>query len=136
MEEGSPPSCVSCVLNDLDLTVSVGGVTYFPNGLSGPDRINNAERVIVEGVQNQDNATITVTAYNLANYDQQYSLVATGCFGGVTNQIFANGACSVFVCDNSQQTRMQTILMAVFIPLGILIICCGGHALWKRRQQL
>jgi len=52
-----------------------GGVTYFPNGLSQPDRRNNAERVIINGVSNNAVATITVTAYNLARYEQKYSLV-------------------------------------------------------------
>lgn len=50
-------------------------MTYYPNGLSQPDRRNNAERVIINGVTNNDVATITVTAYNLARYEQKYSVV-------------------------------------------------------------
>merc|ERR1712013_37100 len=61
-----------------------------------------------------------------------YSLVATGCFGGVANQNFVD-QCSVFVCDDSQSQRLATILMAVFIPLGVCCLC-GIGVFFKRRS--
>lgn len=134
VEQGSQPGCTRCVLNDLDLTVDLNEQTYYPNGLGRADRENSAERVIIEGVKDGDEAIITVTGYNLINAQQKFSLVATGCFGGVANQMFLN-ECSAFDCDDSESKRMQTILMAVFIPLGVLLLCCGGMAIYKRRQR-
>lgn len=121
-EEASSPGCLNCVLHDLDLTVTHGGVTYYPNNLGQPDRRNNAERVIINSVQSGDVATITVTAHNLARYEQQYSLVATGCFGGVANQLYANGECSVFECDNSKSRRTTIILSAILVPLAVILL--------------
>lgn len=130
-EPGSSPGCLSCVLNDLDLTVEYGGKTFYPNNLGRPDRENNAERVIISGVNNGAEVTITVTGSNLMQQYQLYSLVATGCFGGVANQNFAS-ECSAFECDDSQDKRMATILMAIFIPLGVLLLCCAVG--WGRRK--
>lgn len=131
-EPGSSSGCTRCVLNDLDLTVVIGNTTYFPNALDSPDRINNAERVIVHGVTHGTNVTITVEAFNLARKHQKFSLVTTGCFGGVANQLF-NGKCSVFECpsDNS----LAVILMGVFIPLGVILLCVGGYFLRRRQKQ-
>jgi len=134
-EPGSSPYCTSCVLNDLDLKVKMGdGRTFGPNGLGGgPDRKNNAERVIIEGVKEGDVATITVEGYNLIRSYQHYSLVATGCFGGVANTNFVD-QCSAFDCDDSKNKRLNTILMAIFIPLGILLLC-GCGVFFKRRKE-
>lgn len=119
----------------MDLTVDLRGVTYYPNNLGGPDRRNNAERVIIDDVQNGDVATITVNAHNLARFEQKYSLVATGCFGGVANQLYANGECSVFDCDNSKATRLTIILCCTLIPLAIIfgIVSKKMHA--KKQAQ-
>ena len=133
VEPGSTPGCTNCVLNDLDLTVEVGGRTIYPNGLGQPDRHNNAERVIVEGVQDGDEVLITVAGYNLMQSYQKYSLVATGCFGGVANQNFVD-ECSVFDCDDSQNKRMATILMAIFIPLGVILLCMCGMFIRRKKQ--
>lgn len=130
---GSNPGCVSCLLNDLDLEVEFRNKTYYPNGRNGPDRDNNAERVIIEGVKDGDVATITVTGYNLMQNFQHYALVATGCFGGVANQNFVD-QCSAFECDNSLLTRRAIILMAVCIPLAV-ILCCCAVAMCRRRSS-
>lgn len=134
VEPGSSPGCTKCVLNDLDLTVELAGTTYYPNNIGGADRNNNAERVIVEGVNDGDEATITVNAYNLAGRSQYYSLVATGCFGGVSNQIFLE-ECSVFDCDNSIAERKAKVYMAIFIPLGVILLCVGGSFFMRRRRK-
>jgi hypothetical protein len=42
-------------------------------------------------VKNGDVATIKVEGYNLARFEQTYSVVAIGCFGGVANQLYADG---------------------------------------------
>lgn len=133
-EQGSTPGCTFCVLNDLDLTVELGGRTYHPNGLSGPDRTNNAERVVIEGVKDGDEATITVRGFNLMQRSQQFALVATGCFGGVANRNFAN-ECSVFDCDDSEDTRFAKIMMAIFIPLGVILLCCCGMFVLRKMRS-
>lgn len=133
IEPGSNPGCVSCLLNDLDLDVELQGKKYYPNGRNTPDRDNSVERVIIQGVKDGDVATITVTGYNLMQSSQQYSLVSTGCFGGVANTNFLN-ECSVFECDDSLSKRRATILMAVLIPLAA-ILCCCGLSLWRRRRE-
>jgi len=136
VEEGSTPGCLNCVMNDLDLSVSLRGVTYFPNGRNGPDRVNSAERVVIRGVQNGDIATITVNAYNLAKRSQNYALVVTGCFGGTQNQLYAEGQCSEFECDNSASHRTRNILLAIFVPLGVILLCCVGGAIIRRRKNM
>lgn len=120
-------------MNDLDLTLEMGGWTYYPNGRTSPDRDNNAERVVVSA-QDGDEAIITVTGYNLMQRSQQYSLVATGCFGGVANTNFLD-SCSAFECDESANKRRNNILMAIFIPLGVILICCCGMALRRRSKR-
>ena len=120
----------------MDLTVELGGKTYYPNNLGRPDRANNAERVIINDVKQGDEATITVSAYNLIQSSQQYSLVATGCFEGVVaNRNFAGDQCSVFDCDDSESERRQTILMAILIPIAAIVFICCVMALCKRRKQ-
>jgi len=79
-EPGSTPGCRACLTNDLDLTAishQDPATVYYPNGLSGPDRINNAERVIVSGASNGDTVTISVDAHNLSMETMTYALVAT-----------------------------------------------------------
>ena len=122
-------------MHDLDLLVTLGGINHYPNNLGEPDRRNNAERVVVSGVQNGDVATITVTAHNLARYEQKYSLVATGCFGGVANQLYANGECSVFECDNSKSKRTAIILSAIFVPLGVILFGIIGKKMAKKKED-
>eukprot|EP00984_Skeletonema_dohrnii_P009897 scaffold3809_cov91-Skeletonema_dohrnii-CCMP3373.AAC.4 len=87
MEEGSVSGCTACVLHDIDLSVSFRGTTYYPNGRSSPDRTNNSERVVINGVQDGETATISVNAHNIAKSDQTYALVATACFNGVANTL-------------------------------------------------
>jgi hypothetical protein len=139
-EEASSPGCVNCLLHDLDLTVTYGGVTYYANCPPGssncqPDRRNNAERIIINGVQNLDVATITVTAHNLARYEQNYSLVATGCFGGVANQLYANGECSVFECDNSKSKRTAIILSVILVPIGVIVFGFVSKKMIEKKRE-
>lgn len=105
----------------ITMIVTLRGVIYYPNNHGKPDRHNNVERAIIYGVQNGDVVTINVTAHNLARSEQKYSLVATGCFGGVANQLYANGECSVFECDNSKSKRKAIILSAILVPLGVIL---------------
>jgi hypothetical protein len=53
------------VLNDLDLTVHGNEKAFYPNGLTGPDRLNNAERVIIDKPTNGARYSIRVFGSNL-----------------------------------------------------------------------
>ena len=68
------------MLNDLDLTVTDGtdGATLYPNGLSGPDDMNNVERIRIEEPSPGSQYTIQVRGRQLIE-PQTYSLVITGC---------------------------------------------------------
>jgi hypothetical protein len=72
-----------CLLNNLDLTVIKDGNTYFPNGLKRPDSLNNNERVVMEDVNDREEFKVVVNAKSISKKSQTYSLIATGCFGGV-----------------------------------------------------
>jgi len=130
VEEGSSPGCMNCVLNDLDLSVSFRGETYYPNGRQSPDRTNIVERVVINGVEGGETAVISVNAHNLAWLSQTYALVATGCFGGVANTLQGE---SVFDSDNSQQQR-QIIIISVCVVVGVLLIGCVTYICIRRRK--
>ena len=88
VERGSVVGCTRCLLNDLDLHVTRNGVDtvrYFPNGLSRPDNVNTAERVLIPDANNGDTFTLHVTATNLNSPTQRFALVTTGCFANVTS---------------------------------------------------
>jgi len=82
-ERGSSPGCTKCVLNDLDLsaTITRNGISrhFKPNGQDFKDDKNNAERLIIPDVNENDKVTVTVNAFNLADQNVKYSLVVTGC---------------------------------------------------------
>jgi len=80
-DPAAAPNCNECVLNDLDLSVTVRGESgrFFPNGLTQSDTTNNAERVQINSIENGDIFTIRVKGTNLIS-DQEYSLAITGCF--------------------------------------------------------
>ena len=79
-------ACVSCLLNDLDIIVEnvdasgkrIGNI-FYPNGLSYPDRKNNAERVRLQ-TKSGSRYRITIKAHNLSTQSQSYSLAVAGCF--------------------------------------------------------
>eukprot|EP00588_Corethron_pennatum_P009085 CAMPEP_0194270124 /NCGR_PEP_ID=MMETSP0169-20130528/4172_1 /TAXON_ID=218684 /ORGANISM="Corethron pennatum, Strain L29A3" /LENGTH=884 /DNA_ID=CAMNT_0039012057 /DNA_START=1 /DNA_END=2656 /DNA_ORIENTATION=+ len=73
------PSCGKCLINDLDLEVTMGGVEYFPNGRMSKDNTNNAERVQVN-VKDGDTLSIRIVAMNLVTSNQTYAMAMTGCF--------------------------------------------------------
>ena len=132
VEEGSSPGCMSCVLNDLDLSISFRGQTYYPNGRNLPDRKNIVERVIISGVMDGETATISVNAYNLAWQSQRYALVATGCFGGVANTLQGE---SVFDADNSRQRRRAIAISTSVIVCLLLLGCITLRVIRRRKVQ-
>lgn len=89
-----PPAVVGCnarcLLNDLDLDLSLTTSTYgsqettrvyYPNGRHSRDSVNNVERIRVP-VSSNDAIKIKVTANSLDTETQRYSLVVTGCING------------------------------------------------------
>ena len=70
------------IVNDLDVNVTdaVSGAAWFPNGLAGPDRANNAEKVYFTPLLGR-RYTVTVAAPRIGSgTSQDYSLVVTGDF--------------------------------------------------------
>jgi hypothetical protein len=91
-----------CLLNNLDLKVMKDGATFFPNGLNKPDKLNNNERIILTNVKDGDEFTVIVNAKSLSGKKQTYSLISTGCYGGIgigehlqESAKFANGGTDV-----------------------------------------
>eukprot|EP00981_Chlorochromonas_danica_P011043 scaffold3650_cov225-Ochromonas_danica.AAC.1 len=66
------------LIHDLDLSVSSpSGRTYYPNGLSGKDKLNTVERVVVTN-PSSGSWTLTVRAGSLPlNGRQSFALVIT-----------------------------------------------------------
>ena len=121
----SPGSTVASrtLNNDLDLTVTVGGVTYQGNVFNGAnsvtggiaDRLNNVESVFLPA-GTTGNFTVTVTAYNITSYgvpgvgktlNQDFALV-----------IYNSGSQSLGVATGAQlpagqiRSAYQTTLLA------------------------
>ena len=139
IEEGSPPGCTKCLLNDLDLYVTERGKDskrYHPNGRSIKDHSNNVERVVIDGAEDGSSYTIYVEAYNLNSLSQKYALVATGCFGGRTNTL--DTAQNVFSSQSdggggSDSTNRSIIIVCASV--GGVIVVCLCFALFRRHQQ-
>ncbi|GMI15072.1 hypothetical protein TrVE_jg13961 [Triparma verrucosa] len=76
--------CTKCLMNDLDLSMSRGATTYYPNKVtasSNPrrDELNNAEKIVIPNTSNGENYMLTVKARNIQTLSQKYSLVVSGC---------------------------------------------------------
>merc|ERR1719410_2121611 len=83
------PGCTTCLIHNLDLYVQKNDDEsyYYPNGLTYPDTINPTERVRISEVKHGDKFTLFVTSEYLVEFQQNYSIVASGCFGGTGNLI-------------------------------------------------
>jgi hypothetical protein len=84
--------CTKCLINDLDLIIhwisANGKVNYesrvFPNGGTEEDDTNNVERVRFKMTSTR-RYRIRIHAANLATAQQNFSLIATGCFQVISN---------------------------------------------------
>uniref|UniRef100_A0A7S1B9H0 subtilisin n=2 Tax=Corethron hystrix TaxID=216773 RepID=A0A7S1B9H0_9STRA len=83
-KENSSTSCNPCIVNRIDLTVEKDGFTHYPNGLSGPDKKNNSQRIRIPHVEG-DLITVKVKATNLVTAEQKFALVVSGCLEDGTN---------------------------------------------------
>ena len=79
----------AAIVNQLDLTVSRGGTTFFPNGLAAADLNNNVEQIVIPAAQvATGDYTITVNAPNVPQGPQPYALVTSaGGTLGVRNPV-------------------------------------------------
>jgi len=83
-DEAAQSGCNKCLVNDLDLTAQVnGGNALYPNGKTGKDKKNNAERIIITDLEANDKVKMTVFGANLNREKMDFALVAVGCFGDV-----------------------------------------------------
>lgn len=124
--------CADCLINDIDLFVIKNNdesITYYPNGLSTKDYKNNAERVRIDDVKDNDTFTIYVKGDNILSDVQQYALVATGCFPGQNHVGLAASTGNVYNDDTSAEE--QSIWSIISIVLGVVVatvfagICVG-----------
>mmetsp|Transcript_20016 Transcript_20016/g.57462 ORF Transcript_20016/g.57462 Transcript_20016/m.57462 type:complete len:1210 (-) Transcript_20016:1521-5150(-) len=83
-DPASPPNCRSCLMNDLDLTMSSGSTTVYANGRDDRDTLNNSERVRVAAADG-DRFVVRVEARNLETPTQKYALAITGCLADGTD---------------------------------------------------
>jgi subtilisin family serine protease len=83
------PNCAACLLNNLDLDVVKAGksTTYYPNGRTDPDTVNNVERIRISETSDGSVYIVRVKGTNLDSSSQDYSLIITGCLGeAVSNE--------------------------------------------------
>lgn len=75
------PSCVLCLINDLDLYITdqEQSTKFYPNGRASRDTINNAERIRIDSVSDEAIFLVRVNGTNLESSSQDYSLIITGC---------------------------------------------------------
>ena len=67
------------LINDLDLTVTVGETTYLPNSLrSGTDTVNNTEKIHIEALPPGEDIEVIVRAGNLMRPNQAFALAVSG----------------------------------------------------------
>mmetsp|Transcript_33715 Transcript_33715/g.74240 ORF Transcript_33715/g.74240 Transcript_33715/m.74240 type:complete len:965 (+) Transcript_33715:233-3127(+) len=133
-----PPAtvnCVRCLVNDLDLYLTKTGnaTTFYPNGLDTKDSINNVERVIIEDVSHNDEFSINIDPYNLDTFNQKFALVATGCFGGVANNIDTSK--NVYATDDSEDVRTRNIIIICCSVGGFLILVLAIVLCKKRKAR-
>jgi len=82
-----PPSGIQNrknLINDLDLTITKGGQTYYPNGGQAKDDTNNVEVIEVAQATGTFVVTVTAAAINANTQTQPYALVITGPFTAQT----------------------------------------------------
>jgi len=70
-------NCITCMTNRLDLTVMKGSETLYPNGLTGHDTKNNAQRI--RFLAGTSTIRVRVKAENLICDSQEFALVVSGC---------------------------------------------------------
>ena len=128
-------NCLRCLVNDLDLYLTKEGstTTFYPNGRDTRDSVNNVERVIIEDVSHNDEFSINVDPYNLDTFEQKFALVATGCFGGVSNTIDTSK--NVYVTDQSEDVRTRNIIIIACSVGGFLLIVLVAVLATKCRRK-
>ena len=86
---GSVGAAISLV-NDLDLTVTDGGITYLPNSLrSGTDNVNVIEKFHADYFPAGDCIEVTVKAANIMRGPQVFAMVVSGMEEVVPEPCFA-----------------------------------------------
>lgn len=82
-------SCNPCIINRLDVTVIRGRKTYYPNGKTSPDELNNSQRIRIKH-RDGNIITVVVKATNLATSEQKFALAVSGCVDNGTFRPTAN----------------------------------------------
>ncbi|GAB4817256.1 hypothetical protein N2152v2_004302 [Parachlorella kessleri] len=146
------PAASKALVNDLDLVVRAAGLNAVPmygNGgsaadASTPDRENNVEQVVLEGVPGY--ASIVVQAYSVyaAAGAQPFALVVTGDFQGSLVQLDSgsSGTCQVAVAVITSGPPAATAQAASFAfstavctsPRTYTSLPDGSYIFWVQAQ--
>ena len=145
-ERGASMGCTRCLINDLDLAITKDGdlnqTVYYPNGLNRPDNINNVERIVVDNAGDGETFSLLVRATNLDEASQKFSLVATGCFGGVGNELDTSS--NVFLTDTASSsggagTRSSSLSLSngaiIAIAVTMAVLLCGVLATFAAKRR-
>mmetsp|Transcript_18803 Transcript_18803/g.38949 ORF Transcript_18803/g.38949 Transcript_18803/m.38949 type:complete len:971 (-) Transcript_18803:482-3394(-) len=97
---------VSCVLNDLDLTIRQieTDSVFYPNGRNSPDDTNNVERIRLEQPRSGNTYEVVVKGSQLMEA-QEFSLVITGCFHSVSSRAPPTAAPSASPTTHQPSTK-------------------------------
>lgn len=134
-DQSGQPGCQNCLIDDLDLYITKGDTTYYPNGLNKRDTLHSTERVRISS-SDGETVSVTVEATNIVVRTRQYALVVTGCFGGVANELDTSK--SAFLNDDSYNDSTNKILAltiaGVVGVLAVAIISFFAKQYWERTQ--
>eukprot|EP00741_Cyanophora_paradoxa_P023672 tig00021612_g22866.t1 len=72
------PNAAVALVNNLDLSLVYNGRTYYPNGLSSADNVNNVEQIELPVGSPAATVTLRLSTRSLPKGPQPYSLVLTG----------------------------------------------------------
>jgi len=130
------PTCRKCLINDLDLEVTMGGVEYYPNGRMSKDNTNNAERVQLN-VKDGDTVSIRIVAMNLVTSSQTYAMAMTGCFN-ITSEMYESTEMAMdYVPEDPIVGVILGNLILILSVAGCLILlcCCCLFCFVKKKRD-
>eukprot|EP00475_Leptophrys_vorax_P029965 TRINITY_DN4444_c0_g1_i2.p1 TRINITY_DN4444_c0_g1~~TRINITY_DN4444_c0_g1_i2.p1 ORF type:complete len:971 (-),score=223.87 TRINITY_DN4444_c0_g1_i2:110-3022(-) len=115
--------------NNLDLNVTYAGSTYYGNGGSSFDSINNVEQVSLTLQSTNKDLVVTVKATSLFSSYQPYALVVTG-------YVF-NGSCASnpdpttsVVATSFLSATWAGVTVLIWILISAGVCCLGVCACW------
>mmetsp|Transcript_44862 Transcript_44862/g.65927 ORF Transcript_44862/g.65927 Transcript_44862/m.65927 type:complete len:933 (+) Transcript_44862:60-2858(+) len=125
----------SPLINKIGLRVVKNSKTYFPNGKTEYDEINNAQRVRLNA-NNGDEFEVYVKGINLVSSQVQYAVAITGCFG--EKSVNPNTEPNVYLNSSEECGRSiwkPAVIGAVSVIAGMLMILALNRACVSCRKR-